>query len=213
MLDKLQEIGIPAHEITPSVSIAVNGLFDHIEHLNSSLQQTKHHLESIQQMVDVDPVSVVANRRALIKRLNWSIAMGKRYSGPTSIVTFAINDLKSISSTYGYQTGERLSAYVAEYIAGHIRDTDYFARINESQFGVIMYFAESDDVVVKSERLCSEMRQSPFRWNNSPININLIYGVHAITASDDPESALLSSINALFVNESKHKFEQINFKA
>lgn len=194
------------------MSIAVNGLLDHIQQLNTDLQHTKQQLESLQNMVDVDLASAVANKRALIKRLNWSIAMSKRYSGPTSVIVFSINDFKTINGTYGYQSGDRLTNYVAEFIAENIRDTDYFARITENQFGVIMYFAESQDVIIKTEKLCSEIRQSPFRWNNSLVNISLSYGVHAITSADDAEAALLAATNAMYVNNTRTNFEQINFK-
>jgi len=195
------------------VSIAVNGLTDHIDQLNKELQQTKTQLESIQQMVDVDPVSVIPNRHALVKRLSWSIAMNKRYNGPSSIIVFSITDFESISRTYGYQAGSRVGNYVAEFITNNIRDTDYLARINENQYGAIMYFADLADVQAKAERMCAQIRQAPFRWNNSLVNILLAYGVHAITPADDPESAILNASNAMHVNNSKLKFEQINFKA
>jgi len=210
---KLEELGIPQYEITPSVSIAVNGLLDHIEQLNKSLTALREQFESLQALVDVDATSTIPNRRALIKRLNWSIAMGKRYSGSaTSLVSFSLSDYEQINRTYGYQAGARVAGHVAEFIAANIRDTDFFARINESQFGVIMYFAEFADVKTKAEKLCAELRAMPLRWNNGVINISLAYGVHAITAADDAETALLASLNAVFVQSSKSKFEQINFK-
>ena len=153
------------------------------------------------------------NRKALIKRLEWSIAMNKRYSGSTCVVSFSINDFESIARVYGYQSGDRAASYTAEYIATNIRDTDYLARINESQFAAIMYFATFEAIKAKAESLCADLRQKPFRMNNSLINITLNYGAHMISAADDAESALLSAINALFISDSKLKFESINFKA
>lgn len=213
MSDKLLELGIPQHEITPAVSIAVNGLLDHVDHLSKSLQKSKDQLEHLQQMVDIDPISIVPNRKALQKRLNWSIALHKRHTYPAAIVAFSINDYDSISNTYGYQAGSRVASYVAEFISGNIRDTDYFTRINESQFGVIMYFAQFEDVKTKAEKLCSQLRQSPFRWNNGIINVVIASGTHMLTAADDAESALTSALNAMYVDNSKIQFEAINFKA
>lgn len=213
MSDKLKELGIPQHEITPSVSIAVNGLLDHITQLNKSLNSLREQHTSLQSMVDIDAGTAIPNRKGLINRLEWAIAMAKRHTGTTSIVTFAISDFESISRTYGYEASSRTSTYVSEFIAKHIRDTDFFARINDTQFGAIMYFAENQDAKAKAERLCNELRNTPFRWNSGIINISLSYGVHSIIASDDAESALLSSLNAMFVHDGKTKFEQVNFKA
>ncbi len=213
MSDKLQELGIPQHEITPSVSIAVNGLIDHVNYLNKSLNQLREQFTTLQSLVDIDGGSVIPNRKALIKRLQWSIAMSKRYTGSNSIVTFAISDFDSISRTYGYEAGSRAANYTGEFLANNIRDTDFFARINESQFGVIMYFAESQDVKTKAQKLCNELRNAPFRWNNSVINIGISEGVHAILPSDDAENALTAALNAMFIQDTKTKFEQVNFKA
>ena len=213
MSDKLQELGIPQHEITPSVSIAVNGLLDHVGHLNKSLNELREQYSNLQSMVDIDAGAAIPNRKAFVKRLDWAIAMSKRYAGATSVVTFAINDFDSIIRTYGYEAASHASSHVANFIAGHSRDTDFFARLNESQFGILMYFAEIIDAKAKAEKLSNELRNMPFRWNSGIININLSYGVHGMTTSDDGESALLSSLNTLFVNDTKTKFEQINFKA
>lgn len=211
---KLEELGIPRHEITPSVSIAVEGLLEQTRQLSKSVNELREQLDDVQGMIDVDTSGTnYPNRKALIKRLNWTIAMNKRYSGTTCIVSFSINDFESVNRTYGYEGAARVAAYVANFIAGNIRDTDYFARLNENQFGAIMYFAAVEDVKIKADKLCSELRNAPLRWNNSYINTNLAFGVHEITPADDAETALLASLNALFVNDTKIKFEQINFKA
>lgn len=213
MSDRLKELGIPQHEITPAVSIAVNGLLDHINQLNSDLQNRKTQLENLQNLIDVDTIPSLPNRRGFIKRLEWTIAMNKRYGGQTCIASFRLNDLEELARVYGYQASAKAASYVAEYLANNIRDTDFFARIGENQFGALMYFAEFEDVKSKAERMRNQLRNNPMRWNNGLINFSLAYGVHAITAADDPESAIMAATNAVFTDNQRLKFEEINIKA
>ncbi len=213
MSDKLRELGIPPSDITPAVSIALNGLTDHIEQLNAELQNTKQQLENLQDLIDVDSSPALPNRRAFIKRIDWAIAMNKRYSDPTSIVIFKLSDFETINRTYGYQAASRAAGYVAEYLAANVRDTDFFARINETQFGALMFFAEVDDIREKVSRMRGHILQNPMRWNNGVINIPLSCGLHRITSADTPESAILAATNAVFTDQQKQKFEEINIKA
>jgi diguanylate cyclase (GGDEF)-like protein len=211
--DKFKELGIPEYEITPAVSIAVSGLLAQVEHLNTELTATRGSLENLQSMVDIEGEVTLPNKRAFLSRMNWSIAMLKRYGGKTSAVIFRLNDYEGISRVYGLQAAMRIAKLMAEFIAGNIRDTDYFARLSRDEFGVLMYFAEYEDVVKKAESMVMQMRGMPMRWNNSVINYNVSMGVHLIEASDNPDAALIATSNASFIFEEKKKFEQINFKA
>ena len=139
--------------------------------------------------------------------------MSKRYSGSSGVCVFHFNDFDTIEKIYGYQASTKAASYVAEFLSGQIRDTDFFARIGESQFGIIMFFAEYADIVRKCESICNQLRSFPMKWNNGLINITLSFGVHAVTSADTPEGALLAATSAMHVNSQSQKFEQINLKA
>jgi diguanylate cyclase (GGDEF)-like protein len=211
--DKFKELGIPEYEITPAVSIAVSALVNRIDQLETELGQVRGSLESLQSMVDIEGEITLPNRRAFLSRLNWSIAMFKRYGGKTSALVFRINDYEGITRVYGLQAAIRVAKLVAEYLSTNIRDTDYFARLSKDEFGVLMYFAEYDDVIRKADNLIVKLRTMPMRWNNTVINIGLSVGVHLIDKSDTPDAALIATANASHIYEQKKKFEEINFKA
>lgn len=213
MSDKFKELGIPEYEITPAVSIAVNALANRIEQLEAELGQTRTSLESLQSMVDIEGDITLPNRRAFLSRLNWSIAMYKRYAGKTSALVFRINDYEGIQRVYGFLAATRVAKLVAEFLSSNIRDTDYFARLSKDEFGVLMYFAEYEDVVRKADNLVLRLRAMPMKWNNTVINISLSVGVHLIDKSDSPDGALIATANASHIYEEKKKFEEINFKA
>jgi diguanylate cyclase (GGDEF)-like protein len=211
--DKYTELGIPQHEISPAVSIAVSGLLHQIEHLNNELGQTRLSMEMLQSMVDAEGDVTLPSRKAFISRLNWSIAMHKRYAGKVTVVVFRINDFEEISRSFGTQAINRTVKLVAEFISSSIRDTDYFARIGKDEFGALMYFAEYSDVLAKAQSLVGQLRGMPIKWGNSTINLAVSVGAHLVEVADAPESAILAASNASYIYAEKKKFEEINFKA
>ena len=213
MSDKFKELGIPEYEITPAVSIAVSGLLSHVDQLSAQLSVTRQSLESLQSMVDIEGDITLPNKKAYLSRLNWSIAMFKRYAVKTSAVVFRINDYNGIVSVYGLQAGYRATKLVAEFVSNNIRDTDYFACLEKDEFGALMYFADYDDVIKKLESMIAQLRATPMRWNNSVINLSLAVGVHLVNSSDTADAALIAAANSSFIYEEKKKFEEINFKA
>ena len=213
MSAKLLELGIPEYEITPSVSIAVSGLLNHVEQLSLELATTRQNMEDLRQMVDVEGEITLPNRKAFISRLGWSIDMQRRYAVKTSVVVFKMNDFATIGKVYGTAASARAVKLTAEFISANLRESDYFCRLKPDEFGAIMYFAEYADVVTKCQSVTNDLRAKPLSWNNSIINLNLSFGVHLINTSDSAESALLDATNASFVSEAQKKFEEIDFKA
>lgn len=213
MSDKFKELGIPEYEITPAVSIAVSALVTRIEQLDAELGQVRGSLENLQSMVDIEGDVTLPNRRAFLSRLNWSIAMFKRYEVKTTALVFRINDYDGIARVYGFQAAARAAKLVAEFLSSNIRDTDYFARLGKDEFGMLMYFAEYEDIIRKADNLVVKLRTMPMRWNNSIINIGLSVGAHLLNKADTADAALISVANASHIYEQKKKFEEINFKA
>lgn len=213
MSDKFKELGIPEYEITPAVSIAVTGLLNHVERLQAELNITRQSLENLQNMVDIEGDVTLPNKRAFLSRLNWSIAMFKRYGGKTAAVIFRITDYEGISGIYGLTAADRSAKLVADFISTNVRDTDYFARLSKDEFGVLMYFAEFEDINKKAESMVMQVRSMPMRWNNSIINIGLSMGVHMVEAADNADAALIAATNASYIFAEQKKFQEINFKA
>lgn len=213
MSDKLNELGIPQSDITPAVSIAVSGLLDHIESLTSQLQLSLRELEDFQKLVDIDSSPIIPNRKSFIKRLRWAIAMMKRHQSPTSAVVFRIDNYSEIQNSYGFAASKETANHVASILSDSLRDTDFFAKLEQEKFGTIMFFAEFENVKNKAQRLCQQVRSRPFEWNNSVIDIEINFGAHLIDSSDDAESALLDATNALYVEKQKQNFTKTDYKA
>ncbi|PIR33698.1 MAG: hypothetical protein COV36_02230 [Alphaproteobacteria bacterium CG11_big_fil_rev_8_21_14_0_20_44_7] len=213
MSDKFKDLGIPASEITPSVSIAVSGLMEHLEFLNKELRRQGEQLQNLQNLIDTDTSPALPNIKSFEKRLEWAIAISKRHTEPTSVVIFRIENIEEIEERYGFQAGSMAINHAAKTLSDNIRDTDFFARISRDEFGALMFFADIENVQSKASRLCAQVAGEQLRWNNGYIEIHAGFGAHMIKAGDDSETALLAAKNAVFIEKQRKKFDVTNFKA
>ncbi|WP_322031124.1 sensor domain-containing diguanylate cyclase [Paraburkholderia sp. J76] len=86
-----------------------------------------------------DPLTGLANRRALDSRLasEWHHAVRER--APLSVLFFDIDHFKLFNDTYGHAAGDEVLAFVAERIAsGSRRATDLAARFGGEEFAVVL---------------------------------------------------------------------------
>lgn len=213
MSDKFTELGIPPAEITPSVSIAVSGLLEHIEQLNKTLIQTYNQLENLQNLIDTDTDPALPNRKSFLQRLMWTIQMATRLNQPSCVVVFRINDFDKFQPSYGFQAYNAAINHLARILSNNIRDTDFFARTGNHDFAAIMFFADFENAKTKAQKVCHQVAQNPLLWNGSDVNFQCNFGVHKILTSDTPDSALLSANNSLFTELEKMPTEKIDFSS
>jgi diguanylate cyclase (GGDEF)-like protein len=86
-----------------------------------------------------DPLTGLANRRALDRRLaeEWQHAVRERT--PLSVLFFDIDHFKLFNDTYGHAAGDEVLAFVAGRIAaGSRRATDLAARFGGEEFAVVL---------------------------------------------------------------------------
>lgn len=86
-----------------------------------------------------DPLTGLANRRALDRRLaeEWQHAVRERT--PLSVLFFDIDHFKLFNDTYGHAAGDEVLAFVAERIAsGSRRATDLAARFGGEEFAMVL---------------------------------------------------------------------------
>jgi diguanylate cyclase (GGDEF)-like protein len=84
-----------------------------------------------------DPLTYLANRRALVQNLLQWTAWSARYGRPLTLVFFDLDDLKKINDTYGHVTGDTVLAAIGRALAGVVRQSDLAARYGGDEFAVV----------------------------------------------------------------------------
>ncbi|MEM5316575.1 sensor domain-containing diguanylate cyclase [Paraburkholderia sp. JHI869] len=101
-----------------------------------------------------DPLTGLANRRALDSRLaeEWHRAVRERT--PLSVLFFDIDHFKLFNDTYGHAAGDEVLAFVAGRIAsGSRRATDLAARFGGEEFAVVLPGTALDAATRMAEKI------------------------------------------------------------
>ena len=84
-----------------------------------------------------DPLTGVASRLGLERRLALDWPRAVRYDRPLGVLVLDVNDFKQINDTHGHAAGDKLLRRVAATIATRIRASDLVARTGGDEFVVV----------------------------------------------------------------------------
>jgi diguanylate cyclase (GGDEF)-like protein len=84
-----------------------------------------------------DPLTSLANRRALVQNLRQWTAWSSRYGRPLTLVFLDLDGLKAINDDYGHATGDTVLAAIGNVLAGIVRQSDMAARYGGDEFAVV----------------------------------------------------------------------------
>ena len=198
-------LGIPEEEMTPAVTLALSALLEKMDDLNRDLSRTKESLSEIERLVDVDCLAPIPNRRAFMRRLSWSITMHERYSHPSTILYFDINEFKQINDQYGHAAGDLAIRHISQLLSNTMRESDFLARIGGDEFAVIMYYANEDAAKKRGAKIAEKLQKTPFVFNGQHLFVTTAFGYYSIQSGDDAEAALASADMSMYVDKRRSK--------
>lgn len=100
--------------------------------------ETKRLLEETQRLASTDPLTGLANRRALTELLDRELHNAERYGAPLAFLVFDLDDLKEINDTRGHAAGDEALREFAEILRSSARRGDIAARIGGDEFVLVM---------------------------------------------------------------------------
>ena len=125
-----------------------------LERANQSLEQALQHQQALQAelraVARTDPLTGLANRRALDERLAWMVRHAHRTAQPLAVAMLDLDFFKGINDQHGHTVGDEVLQGLARRVLARIRATDTFARWGGEEFCLLL----PDTTAVAAERLC-----------------------------------------------------------
>lgn len=112
------------------------------------LIQWKYREEHINQMSQIDPLTLVYNRRTISEFLHEKHLHQQKYI----IVLLDLDHFKQINDTYGHDVGDQVLKKVAQILSENIRKGDYVGRFGGEEFVLILNCFELDQAVGLADR-------------------------------------------------------------
>ena len=135
------------------------------------------HLARIERLAFQDPLTGLANRRAVDERLEASMADYSENGTPVSLVLADINRLKQVNDSFGHEAGDRLIVAVAEAVsrASGLAHGSLAARIGGDEFCIVTTGVPAEQAVEVAEELCRIV-------DNQPLSTGVSCGVASTDA-------------------------------
>jgi diguanylate cyclase (GGDEF)-like protein len=105
-----------------------------------------------------DPLTRVANRRALLAAAEHEIARHRRAQRPFSVVMADLDGFKRVNDRYGHAAGDDLLRDVAAALVQAMRGQDTVARFGGDEFCVLAPDTDSDGAVPLCARVSAAIR-------------------------------------------------------
>ncbi len=128
--------------------------------VSAGLAQTER-LADLRRLAFTDPLTGLANRRAVDARLESALAAHNRDNTVVTLVVCDVNGLKRINDQHGHEMGDRLLERFANQLsmAGAKLPGSLAARLGGDEFCLLAEGQKSDEVVAVAEELCARALQ------------------------------------------------------
>ena len=103
-------------------------------------------------LIDTDPLTGLANRRAFTARLAGEVERARRHGHMLTLVILDLDDFKSVNDSHGHQAGDAVLAEVGRCIATTSRAGELVARIGGEEFAWILPQVDSAGAIIAVER-------------------------------------------------------------
>ena len=125
-----------------------------------------------------DALTGLANRAALIQKIEEAAARQRRLQEPFTVLMLDLDRFKQVNDTLGHPAGDALLIEVATRLKSLLRETDALARLGGDEFAVIQSGEADQREAAKllAERIIEILRQ-PFDIDGGNISIGTSIGI------------------------------------
>jgi len=139
------------------VSKFFNYLLDSLRQKQIDLQNSNIKLQS---KANIDPLTQIFNRRALLEKLKDKNLYQTNYS----IIMIDIDKFKDINDTYGHNIGDSVLKELSQIVTTLIRDRDIFARWGGEEFLVLANNIKLSEVEKIAEKIRKNIEEFSFLY-------------------------------------------------
>ena len=104
----------------------------------------KNQMRELRALASQDPLTGLANRRALLSALTAATASSPSDGRKHAFFLIDLNDFKRVNDLHGHALGDRVLQVVAERFRTAARPSDLLARLGGDEFAVLSYDVDRD---------------------------------------------------------------------
>ena len=110
-------------------------------------------------LATVDPLTGIANRQAVLGRVDEEIARATRYGHPLSVVLVDLDHFKRLNDTHGHAAGDRVLRHVAQLLRANVRERGLAGRYGGEEFLVVLPETDVDAAAIPGREAPADRRE------------------------------------------------------
>lgn len=160
----------------------------------------------LQHLAFHDPLTELANRALLLKRLAAALDWGERSGGTHALLMIDVDDFKYVNDTLGHSAGDDLLRHIAAKLASIVRGGDTVARLGGDEFAILAEQVDVESSAALAQRITEQLSE-PVAVAGHQLTPRASIGV-AVTAcgrADGPEDLLRNADLAMYAAKTSGK--------
>ncbi|MGB2938563.1 MAG: sensor domain-containing diguanylate cyclase [Phycisphaerae bacterium] len=169
-----------------------------VEQIAELIGASIYNVELYQEMerrAKTDPLTELANRRALEEALARETDRCRRYGSRLSALMIDVDGLKTVNDEYGHEAGDQVLKNLAAVVVETVRSVDVPGRWAGDEFLVVLPDTSASQAKRLAKRLMKRIKAQPAKMGETVLESSLSVGV-AEYAKDESVDALLRRVDA-----------------
>jgi diguanylate cyclase (GGDEF)-like protein len=140
----------------------------------------------------IDPLTGIANRRAVIGDGNRLIRSVARPGRPVAALMFDLDYFKKINDRFGHATGDSALIVFASVAKANLRSTDIIGRLGGEEFAAVLPNMNADEALAAADRVRRAFVEAAKEIDGHPVMGTLSAGIAITTDATSTVDALLA---------------------
>ena len=162
------------------------------KHAEESLAEAN---EAINKLTREDPLTGLANRRALEDNLTRAMSFAKRWKQPLSMVMVDLDHFKRVNDEFGHLAGDQVLISFAQLLKMSCRLEDLATRFGGEEFLFVLPNTDASQAGILASRLRAEIEQSIMPV---PISLTASFGITQLAPDDTKDDFINRADQALY---------------
>ncbi|MES2102582.1 MAG: diguanylate cyclase [Pseudomonadota bacterium] len=154
-----------------------------------------HAVEKLEEIVHIDDLTKLNNRRFLNICGENEVARAKRYTQPLSVVVLNLDHFSQVISDYGHDAGDMVLCAVAQCCRDATRSTDVIGRLGGEEFALILPSTTLAAAMVVAEKVRRKVAAILIHIGPLSVKVTASLGVVTVTEHKRSFEDLLRSTN------------------
>jgi len=169
---------------------------DELKEVNLTLEaKIEARTKELHLQANTDPLTLLLNRRAILRDLDNEIKRCRRHHHTCSILMLDVDYFKQVNDTYGHQVGDDVLVKIAEAISTTCRETDCVGRYGGEEFLIVLPQTDS----MQSRDLAERIRANVAALSaDYAFDVSCSIGIAALSNENDMHTFIKRADEAVY---------------